>query len=64
MMIGSCCKKLGRPAKEVLQWYHGAVKKLPRKQSKSERIYEPIYKLYSTLVKYLYKREIEVTTFF
>ncbi|KAG2223646.1 hypothetical protein INT45_010005 [Circinella minor] len=59
MMIGSCYKKMGRPAKEVLQWYQRAVKKLPRKQAKSERIYEPVYKLYSALAKYLYKREIE-----
>ncbi|KAI9274845.1 hypothetical protein BDA99DRAFT_498736 [Phascolomyces articulosus] len=58
LMIGNCYKKLGRPAKEVLQWYKNAVQNVPSK-SGSDRIFEPIYKLYSALAKYLYKREIQ-----
>ncbi|KAI9470445.1 hypothetical protein BDB00DRAFT_251414 [Zychaea mexicana] len=57
-MIGSCCKKLGRPAKEVLQWFLEAVVKLPP-QTGSDRIFEPVYKLYSALAKYLYRREVQ-----
>ncbi|KAI8145939.1 hypothetical protein BJV82DRAFT_29849 [Fennellomyces sp. T-0311] len=62
IMIGSCCKKLGRPATEVLGWYREAVQKSPAKSGShgnQEKILEPQYKLYSALVKYLYEGKIQ-----
>ncbi|RUS19756.1 hypothetical protein BC937DRAFT_86969 [Endogone sp. FLAS-F59071] len=54
-MIGKCFGKLGRKPKEILDCYKEAIRKTPMRsgQQGQEKILEPIYKLTSSLAKFL-----------
>ncbi|GJJ73149.1 calcineurin-binding protein cabin-1 [Entomortierella parvispora] len=54
-MLGKCVEKLNGKPSQVLSLYRLAVDKVPRRsgQPGNERIFEPAYKLISTLTKYL-----------
>ncbi|KAI8096895.1 uncharacterized protein BX664DRAFT_68541 [Halteromyces radiatus] len=60
-MIGKCYGNLHRPAKEVIGWYMRSIKQSHDTSSTGNAPLEPIYKLYSTLAKYLYTGSIKVS---
>ncbi|CAO3593379.1 unnamed protein product [Absidia cylindrospora] len=57
--IGKCFKKLERPTKEVLDWYIKSIRQCQDANSTGNALLEPTYKLYATLLKYLYRGMIE-----
>ncbi|ORZ15034.1 hypothetical protein BCR42DRAFT_353065 [Absidia repens] len=57
--IGKCFKKLERPTKEVLDWYIKSIRQCQDAGSTGNALLEPTYKLYATLLKYLYRGMIE-----
>ncbi|KAI7905962.1 uncharacterized protein BX663DRAFT_483630 [Cokeromyces recurvatus] len=59
-MLGKCFAKIERPPKEVLDWYLQAICRVKAKNRKSDCPLEPFYLFYSSLLKYLYKNELNV----
>ncbi|KAI8333838.1 hypothetical protein BC941DRAFT_106385 [Chlamydoabsidia padenii] len=59
--IGKCANNLKRPPKEVLDWY---VKSIRHYRDTGNMPLEALYKLYATLLKYLYRGSIDTRDVF
>ncbi|KAI9260891.1 hypothetical protein EDC94DRAFT_610142 [Helicostylum pulchrum] len=58
-MIGKCSAKIGRPPREVLEWYMKAISRASSKSGKHELDFDPIYIFCSYLVKYFYQGKLQ-----
>ncbi|KAI8378602.1 hypothetical protein BD560DRAFT_389864 [Blakeslea trispora] len=59
-MTGKCLAKLDREPKESLEWYLKLISRVRRTNERKDQ--EPVYVLYSALVKYLFQNKINVET--
>ncbi|KAI8985349.1 hypothetical protein BDB01DRAFT_787727 [Pilobolus umbonatus] len=58
-MTGKCFGKIGRPAREAIDWFLESIRRAIRQQQSEDTLIESAYMLYSALVKYLYESKIE-----
>ncbi|OZJ04642.1 hypothetical protein BZG36_02054 [Bifiguratus adelaidae] len=58
MMLGKCFEKLRRRPQEAIALYIQAIKRVPPSPQSSEIVIDPLYQLYTSLLKHLHRKSI------